>query len=199
MAVNDESMPYQARFPGRNRASRLPRAQSGVSLIEILIAVAVLALALTAMISGISYMRIQNRMSSQRMLAGSVAAQILEMYKALPFSVITSSTGGGICLEGYGTGTPDTNWTVPAVGMSGTLPVEDVTSSTPGYPSLVTNKLPGGKWTVALTPVITTGSGATPLVEQITVTVTWDINQGASVAPCTYSLSTMVNSYYPNL
>jgi len=171
------------------------RAAKGMTIIEAVMALAVLGIAMAGMMSGISYMRVQNRASSERMLAGSIAAQILEMFKALPFSAINNSTSSApVYLEGYGTPSPDTAWYVPQAGQWQTLPVEDVNSTTAGYPAIITDKLPEAVWTVQVQPLATNSA-----VEQITVTINWNVYAGSKLPPQTYSMSTMVDSFYPAL
>jgi len=167
----------------------------GMSLVESLIAISVLGVALTGILSGISYMRVENRASSERILVGSIATQILELFKALPYSAITNSTAGTpIYLEGYGTSSPNTAWYVPQAGQSQTLPVEDVNSTSAATPALVPNKIPQGTWSAN---IVTTGS--THGYKQVTVTVTWEVYAGSTRPPCTYSLSTLISGDEPNL
>lgn len=188
-------------FRGRDGHARLPArvnarpGAAGMTIIEAVMAIAILGIAMTGMMSGISYMRVQNRSTSERMLAGSVAAQILEMFKALPFSAINNSTPSSpVYLEGYGTASPDTAWYVPQAGQWQTLPVEDVNSTAAGYPAIITDKLPEGVWSVQIQPLATN-----PAVEQITVTIQWNVYAGSTLPPESYSMSTMVDSFYPAL
>jgi type II secretory pathway pseudopilin PulG len=168
---------------------------SAMTLIEALVAVAVLGIALVGMMSGISYMRFENRAASQRLLVASAGAQILELFKALPYNDIVCTTGTApIYLEGFGTSTPNTAWSVPQAGQWQALPVEDVNSTSAGTPSIVANKIPQGVWTVQITsPVSPTG------IKQITVTIDWQLYAGSTRPPESYSISTMVCSGFPNL
>jgi len=171
------------------------RAASGISLIEVMVAVAILGLTFVGMASGISYMRFENRAATQRLLVASMGAQILELFKALPFSAIANSTvATPIYLEGYGTATPNTAWYVPIAGGSTALPVEDVNSASSSNPTVITNKIPQGAWSVA----ITTPSGS-PELKQITVTITWNLYAGTTRPPDSYTISTVVCSNFPNL
>jgi type II secretory pathway pseudopilin PulG len=179
--------PYQF-SPGRSCSI------AGVSLIESIVAVAVLGIAFVGLMSGVSYMRLQNSAETQRMLVASEAAQILELYKALPYSAITSSTSTTTYLMGYGTTSPDTNWQVPTAGGTMPLPVDDVNSTSSTEPSPVANKIPNGRWSVVLS------SPASPAgLTQITVTITWALYAGSTRPPESYSLSTIVYSGFPNL
>jgi len=168
---------------------------SGISLVECMVAVAVLGISFIGLMSGISYMRMENRAASQRMLVASEAAQILEMFKALPYAAITNSTAGTpIYLEGYGTASPDTVWYVPQSGQWQTLPVENVSSSTAGYPSVIANKIPNGVWSATITsPASPTG------LKQITITINWELYAGSTRPPESYTISTVVCSAFPNI
>jgi prepilin-type N-terminal cleavage/methylation domain-containing protein len=175
------------------------RFHQGMTLIEALIAVAILGVTLVCMMGGISYMRIQNRSASERLLAGSIASQILEKFKALPYAEIANSTTaasgtGAIYLEGMGTASPDLAWYVPQAGQTQPIPVEDVNSTSSGTPSVVTDKLPEGYWSATITPLT-----SPPGVTQVTVALTWNVYAGSTQPPITYSLSTMVSSYIPSL
>lgn len=175
------------------------RGVAGMTLVEALIAVAILGITLICMMSGISYMRIQNRSASERMLAASIGAQIIEKFKALPYAEITNSTTdvsgtGAIYLEGMGSATPNAAWYVPQAGQWQTLPVEDVDSTSPATPQVITDKLPEGVWSVQFT-----SPSSPPGLKQITVTIDWNVYAGATEPPCTYSISTIVSSYIPNL
>jgi type II secretory pathway pseudopilin PulG len=175
------------------RGSRFARA-AGISLIESIVAVAVLGIAFIGLMSGVSYMRLQNSAETQRMLVASEAAQILELYKALPYSAITSSTSTATCLIGYGTASPDTNWQVPTAGGTMPLPVDDVNSSSSTEPSPIANKIPNGQWSVVLTT-----PASPPGLTQITVNIKWELYAGSTRPPESYSLSTIVYSGFPNL
>jgi Tfp pilus assembly protein PilV len=166
-----------------------------MSLVEAMVAVAVLGIAMVGMMSGISYMRFENRASSQRMLVASMGAQILEQFKALPYNDIACSTGTApIYLEGMGTTTPNSAWYVPQSGQWQTLPVEDVNSTSSATPTIVPNKIPQGVWSVQIT------SPATPPgLKQITVTINWQLYAGTTRPLDSYSISTVVCSGFPNL
>jgi type II secretory pathway pseudopilin PulG len=174
------------------RTGRGSRSVSGISLVECVVAVAVLGISFVGLMSGISYMRMENMADSQRMLVASEAAQILELFKALPYSAIVNSTSTSTCLMGYGTSSPDTNWQVPLSGGTMPLPVDDVNSSSSTEPSPVPNKIPNGQWSVTLASA---GNGLT----QITVTITWKLYAGSTRPPESYSMSTIVYSGFPNV
>ena len=55
-----------------------------MTLIEAMIAVGVLVISLIGMLSAISYMRMENRAASQRMLVASVGTEMIELFKSLP-------------------------------------------------------------------------------------------------------------------
>lgn len=193
-------------FPSKKRMAR-NRAISAISLIEIMVAVAILGIAAVGMMSGISYMRFENRAASQRMLVASIGTQILELFKALPYaSIANSGTAGTIYLEGYGTASPNLAWQVPTAsgtGMWQPLPVEDVNSNSASNPAIIANKIPGpltvsgspinqGEWSVQI------ASPSTGL-KQITVTINWLLYAGSTRPPETFSISTVVSSAIPNL
>jgi len=191
----DRSSLAPAASTGREIDVRRDRGIAGMTLIEALMATAILGLTLIGLMSGISFMRIQNRASSERMLASSIGSQILEMFKALPFTDIANSTAAApIYLEGFGTATPDLAWYVPQAGQWQTLPVEDVNSTASGYPSVITDKLPEGQWQVQIQPLASNAN-----VVQVTVTINWNLYAGASTPPYTYSISTMVDNTFPTL
>jgi Tfp pilus assembly protein PilV len=166
-----------------------------MTLIESMVAVAVLGISFVGLASGIGYIRFENRASSQRMLVASMAAQILELFKALPYTDIVNSTSANpIYLEGFGTATPDTAWYVPQAGQWQTLPVEDVNSTSASTPTVITNKIPQGVWSVQIT-----SPASPPGLKQITVTINWQLYAGSTRPPDTYSISTVVCSAFPNL
>jgi len=166
-----------------------------MSLIEAIVAVAILGIAFVGLCSGISYMRFENRAASQRMLVASMGAQILELFKALPYSDIANSTAAApIYLEGFGTSSPNTAWYVPQAGQWQALPVEDVNSASASAPTVVPNKIPQGVWSVQIQ-----SPSSPPGLKQITVTINWQLYAGSTRPPDTYSISTVVCSAFPNL
>jgi Tfp pilus assembly protein PilV len=178
----------------RERRS-LFRAISGMTLIEAMVAVGIIGIALVGLISGIGYMRMENRAASQRLLVASIGTEILELFKALPYASIANSTATTpIYLKGFGTTSPDAAWLVPQAGQTQPLPVEDVNSSSASYPSLVANKIPQGVWSVSFVPDATT-----PGVQQINVTIQWKLYAGTTRPPNTYTISTKVCTDFPNL
>lgn len=175
------------------KMAALRKAAAGITLIETLVATTVLGIAMTGMMSGISFMRIQNRAASQQMLAGSIATQLLEMFKAMPYSAIANSgTGGTICLVGYGTSNTDAAYNVPTTtSTTQPVPVEDVNSTMAGEPPTIANKLPEGYWQAQIQTL-----ASDPNVKEITITISWDIYAGSTLPRLSYSVSTMVNSYF---
>jgi Tfp pilus assembly protein PilV len=166
-----------------------------MSLVEAMVAVSILGIAFVTSLSGVSYMRMENRASSQRMLVASMGAQILELFKALPYNDIANSTPAApIYLEGFGTATPNPAWYVPQAGQWQTLPVEDVNSTSASTPTIIPNKIPQGVWSVQIqSPASQTG------LKQITVTINWQLYAGSTRPPDTYSISTVVCSSFPSL
>lgn len=166
-----------------------------MTLVENLVALVVIGIALIGMMSGISYVRMQNRAASQRLLAASIGTEILELFKALPYASITNSTAAvPIYLKGFGTAAPNTAWLVPKAGQTQPLPVEDVNSAAAGNAALVADKLPLGNWSVAFVP-----DAVTPGLQQINVTIQWKFYAASKRPTNTYTISTKVCANYPNL
>lgn len=171
------------------------RSAAGMTLVESMVALAVIGIALIGMMSSINYMRMQNRAASQRLLAASIGTEILELFKALPYASITNSTVAvPIYLKGFGTAAPNTAWLVPKSGETLPLPVEDVNSAAAGNAALVADKLPLGTWSVELVP-----DAVTPGLQQINVTIQWKLYAASTRPVNTYTLSTKVCTNYPNL
>lgn len=183
---------------GRKERAARRAGSRGFTLVEVLVAVALFAIGMLSFFAGISFLRLQNRMASQRMLASSVAVEILELFKNQPYTDIRNSTSGSsVYLKLNPDGSTDTNWRVPEAGLWQTLPVEDVDSSSAGAPALVGNKLPGGAWQVAFQDV-SQGTSPSWTVRQITVTIRW-LPPTSGTTYKTLSMQTMVCSPFPNL
>lgn len=161
-----------------------------------MVAVAILGVTLFSVMGAIALMGFRNRESSQRMLAASVENEILELFKAQPFTQITNSTvGAPVYLKQVPlTGQPDPQWIVPAVNAWQSVPVEDVVSGTAGTPPLVPNKLPNGNWRAEFAT-----DPAKPFLRQITVTLRWQLYQGTSQRFVSLSTSTVVCQSFPSL
>ena len=112
------------------------RAKSGFTLAEVMIAVAVLGFTLFGVMQGFSFMELRNRESSQRMLAASIETEILELFKALPYTAIGNSTASvPVYLKEVPGGAPDARWIVPAVNAWQAVPVEDVNPGSAAAPA----------------------------------------------------------------
>ena len=160
-----------------------------------MVALGIVGVAMVGMMSGINYMRMQNRAASQRLLVASLGTEIIELFKALPYTSITNSTVAvPIYLKGFGTAAPNTAWLVPQSGQTQPLPVEDVNSAAAGNAALVANKLPLGTWSVAFVP-----DAVTPGLQQINVTIQWKLYAASTRPTNTYTISTKVCTDYPNL
>jgi len=106
-----------------------------MTLIEAMIAVGVLVISLIGMLSAISYMRMENRAASQRMLVASVGTEMIELFKSLPYTDIRNSTESApVYLKGNGTATPNLAWMVPPAGQWQPLPVKAVSSASAEAP-----------------------------------------------------------------
>ncbi len=179
---------------GFKRTSRAYLA-AGMTLIEVLVAAAVFGIAVVGLMSGISYMRFENRSASQRMFVASAGAELIELFKALPYDSIHNSTvGTPIYLKGFGSASPNTAWIVPQTGQWTALPVEDVNSSSASNPAIIPDRLPQGIWSVAFVP-----DPADANITQINVQIQWRLFAGTTRPPSSYGLSTIVCRDFPNL
>lgn len=178
------------------RRSRV-RQVAGVTLVEAVMAVAIIGIALFAIMTAISRMRIESRASSQRVLAASVGNEILELFKALPYTDIRNSTvAEPVFLKGYGGPTPNAAWRVPAAGAGSwqALPVEAVDASSAANPALIGEQLPQGQWRVEfVSDAITSGT------REIRLWIRWNQTVTANLRPSLYQLSTMVCQAHPDL
>ena len=183
-------------LPGtRLRRTPLWRSVSGVSLIEALVALGVIGIAVIGMMSAISYMRMENRAASQRLLVASIGAEILELFKALQYTDMHNSTvAAPVYLKGFGSASPNLAWYVPPAGQWQALPVEDVNSASAANPALVASKIPQGVWNVTFVPDATT-----PGLQQINLTIQWKVYAGTTRPDCTYAISTKVCRDFPKL
>lgn len=179
----------------------LTRGDSGLTLVEVMVAVVILGMTLFGVMAGISYMNFRNRESSQRMLASSIETEILELFKAQPFPQITNSTGGNsIYLKSLPPppgGPPwddPRRWPVPPANAWQSLPVEDVAPGDATAPALLPDKLPNGAWRAdfVLDP-------ANPTLQQVTVTLRWKLYQGDNQRFVSLSTSTTVCQSFPGL
>lgn len=160
-----------------------------------MVAVAILGVTLFGIMSGISFLKFRNRESSQRMLAASIETEILELFKAQPFSQITNSAAGApVYLKQVPGGGPDARWVVPALDAWQAIPVEDVAPASAAAPASVPNKLPNGVWRADFVT-----DPATPSVRQITVTLQWQLYSGANQRVVSLSTSTAVCQSFPSL
>ena len=168
---------------------------SGFTLVEVMVAVAILGLSLSFVMGGISYMRFRNRESSQRMLAASIQTEMLELFKAQPFPQITNSTAAApVYLKQVPGGAPDTRWKVPVANSWESVPVEDVAPDNPAAPVSVANKLPNGVWRADFVT-----DPATPTLRQVTVTMQWQLYPGNNQRVVSLSTSTAVCQNFPSL
>ncbi len=184
-----DSLPKLRSFRGR-------RTLDGVTLVEAMVAVAILGVTLFSVMGGIAYMGFRNRESSQRMLAASIENAILELFKAQPYTQIANSTvSAPVYLKQLPlTGQPDPQWIVPAANSWQSIPVEDVVSGTAGTPPLVENKLPSGVWRADFVT-----DPAQPSLRQVKVTLRWQLYQGNNQRFVSLSTSTMVCQSFPGL
>lgn len=160
-----------------------------------MIAVAILGLMLFSVMAAISFLSARNREASQRMEAASIATEILELFKAQPFSQITNSTTSApIYLKQVPGGGPDTLWKVPALNSWIAIPVETVDPTTANPPVAVPNKLPNGVWRADFV-----NDPTKPTLRQITVTLQWQLRAGASQRLASLSTSTVVYQNFPSL
>ncbi len=174
---------------------RSRRAITGFTLVEVMVAVAILGLTLFSVMGGIAYMRFRNRESSQRMLAASVETEILELFKAQPFPQITNSTGAvPVYLKQVPGGAPDTRWIVPTANAWQTVPIEDVTPGDAAAPASIPDKLPNGRWRADFVT-----DPATPTLRQVTVTMQWQLYSGNNQRVVSLSTSTAVCQSFPSL
>lgn len=181
------------REPGR--CGHRHRAEMGYTLAEVMIAVVVLGLTLVGVMEGLSFMEMRNRESSQRMLAASIETEILELFKAQPYTEIANSTvAAPVYLKEVPGGAPDARWIVPAVSAWQPVPVEDVDPSSDAAPASVPDKLPNGVWKADFVT-----DPATPSVVQVTVTMRWQLYRGNTQRTASLSTSTIICQNFPNL
>lgn len=166
-----------------------------MTLLESLTAVAILTICLIGLMSAISYMRIENRAASQRMLVASVGSEMLELFKALQYTDIHNSTPTApVYLKGFGSLSPNLSWVVPQAGQWQALPVDAVNSASAAAPGLVADKIPQGVWTVEFVP-----DPVIPRLQQINITIQWKLYAGSTRPPMSYAISTKVCGDFPNL
>ncbi len=174
---------------------RRPRAVNGFTLVEVMVAVAILGLTLFSVMGGIAYMRFRNRESSQRMLAASIQTELLELFKAQPFPQITNSTAiAPVYLKQIPGGAPDTRWIVPVANAWQAIPIEDVAPGNSAAPASIPDKLPNGVWRADF---VTTP--ATPTLQQVTVTMQWQLYPGNNQRVVSMSTSTAICQSFPSL
>ena len=165
-----------------------------------MVAVLVLGLTLFGIMEGISFLRFHNRESSQRMLASSIEMEILELFKAQPYTQITNSYSASMAspapvyLKELPTAGPDPRWYVPKVNEWQAIPVEDVAPDSANPPATVANKLPNGVWRADFVT-----DPATPTLRQITVTLQWQLYAGTHQRVVSLSTSTAVCQSFPSL
>ena len=142
-----------------------------ITLIELMVAVAVLGTGFIATMSAVSYMQFENLASSQRMLAASIEMESLELFKVLPLTQITNSTAGApIYLKQLSGGGCHPSWQVPVSGAWKSVPVESVSSTSGGDPVLLADKLPNALWTASFTTDATDST-----LRQISVMMQWNL------------------------
>lgn len=166
-----------------------------MTLIELMVAVAVLGTGFVATMSAISYMQFESRAASQRMLAASIGMEILELFKVLPYAQIANSRAGApIYLKQLSGGGGNPGCQVPTSGAWKAVPVESVSASIAGNPALVADKLPNALWSASFTTEPTDST-----LREITVTIQWKLYNTTKRQPVTLSMSTIVSSNGPNL
>ncbi|HEY2799354.1 MAG TPA: hypothetical protein VGI85_02075, partial [Chthoniobacterales bacterium] len=132
---------------------------------------------------------------SQRMLASSIETEILELFKAQPYTEIANSTAGApVYLKQVPGGTPDARWIVPEVDAWQSVPIEDVDPSSAAAPASVPDKLPNGVWKVDFVT-----DPATPSLRQVTVTMRWQLYRGNTQRTVSLSTSTIISQTFPSL
>lgn len=168
---------------------------SGMTLVEVMVAVAVLTIALIGTMSAISWMRMENRTASQRLLVASIGVEMIDLFKSLQYADIhNSTTAAPVYLKGFGSASPNLAWQVPQAGQWQALPVEDVNSTSSATPGLVPDKIPQGQWTVEFVP-----DPVIPQLQQINITIQWNLYAGSTRPPLRYAISTEVCGDFPNL
>lgn len=194
MAPLPPPTPTHDSLPER-RGHRLPPGRvAGFTLVETLMAVAIIGLALLGVIGGISDLRNENRATSQRMLAASLGTELLELVKALGSQNLRNSTvANPVYLKTTAAGTPNLAWRVPQAGEFLALPVEEVNSGSAADPTLV-DKLPLATWNAVFTP-----DAANAKLIYVTVNIQWRLNQTVRGRPLQFSLSTAVASGFARL
>jgi hypothetical protein len=176
---------------GQNRRRR----RDAYTLAEVMVAVTLVGLTLFGVMSAISFIGERNREASQRMLAASIGTEILELFKAQPFSQIANSTvAAPVYLKEVPGGGPDARWKVPAFNSWQSIPVEDVAPADSAAPATVADKLPNGLWRADFV-----NDPLTPTLRQITVTLQWQLRGGATQRVISLSTSTTVCQYFPSL
>lgn len=171
------------------------RSTSGMTLVEALVAVAVITVSTISTMSGISYMRMENRAASQRMLVASLGTEMLELFKSLQYTDMHNSTvAAPVYLKGFGSATPNASWVVPKAGEWQALPVEAVNSGSGATPGIIADKIPQGVWTVDFVP-----DAAVPQLQQINITIRWKLYAGSTRPPLSYAISTKVSGDFPTL
>lgn len=166
-----------------------------MTLVEALVAVAVITVATVSTLSGISYMRMENRAASQRMLVASLGTEMIELFKSLQYADMHNSTvATPIYLKGFGSATPNAAWVVPKAGQWQALPVEAVNSGSNSNPGIIADKIPQGVWTVDFVP-----DPAVPELQQINIRIQWKLYAGSTRPPFSYAISTKVCGDFPTL
>ncbi len=157
-----------------------------MTLIEALVAVSVLTIATISTLSAISYMRMENRTASQRMLVASLGTEMIELFKSLQYADMHNSTASApVYLKGFGSATPNLSWVVPKAGQWQALPVETVNSGSGSTPGIVADKIPQGVWTVDFVP-----DPIVPELQQINIRIQWKLYAGSTRPPLNYAIST---------
>jgi hypothetical protein len=171
------------------------RTIGGKTLIEAVLAPGVVTVASIGLMIGIGYMQMENRGASQRMPVASIAAEILDLSRALPNSNIAISTAAvPVYLKGSGTATPSAAWLVSHAGQIRALPVEDVNSSSEANPAHVAEKLPLRDWSASFVPI-----PLTPGVQQINVRIQSKLYAATNRPRNTYEIGTKVCTDNPRL